>query len=321
MRGGEKVLENFCKIYPDAEIYTHVYNPNNISSLINSHSVHTTFINYLPFSNKLYKYYLPLMPLALKFVNLNKFDLIISLESGPSKGFRKNKKALHVCYCHTPMRYLYDMKNLYLKDYSILFRKLIELVIFYLKKWDLSTSRSIDIIIANSNFVSNRIKKYWNRNSEVIHPSINLSDFTLADKKKDYYLILSELVEYKRIDIAINAFNKNKKKLYVIGDGPLMNKYKKISKSNIKFLSSLSNGDRNKHLSNCKALIFPGIEDFGIVPIESMASGTPVIAYKKGGALDYLKEDINGMFFNEQNSKSLIKFFKANLTKFKLYAS
>jgi len=175
-----------------------------------------------------------------------------------------------------------------------------------MKKWDIRSSKSIDLILANSNFVAGRIKKYWNKDSKVIHPSINMNEFYIENKKEDYYLVLSELNEYKRIDIAIEAFNNLNKPLYIIGNGSLIKKYKKISNSNIKFLSNIDNSKKSMYLSRCKALIFPGIEDFGIVPLESMASGTPVIAYKKGGVLDYLEDGFNGIFFDEQSSKSLI---------------
>ena len=310
MRGGEKVLENLCKIYPNADIYTHVYNKNKISTIINSHAIKTTFIQYLPFSIKLYKLYLPLMPIALKLLNLKKYDLIISSESGPSKGLVRSNNSVHVCYCHSPMRYLYDMKEEYLRNYNYFYKKVINLIFLFMKKWDFKSSRNIDLIIANSNFVANRIKKYWKKDSEVIHPSINIDEFYIDNEKEDYYLVLSELNEYKRVDIAIDAFNKLNKPLYIIGDGPLINKFKNMSNTNITFLSNIDDRQKNIYLSKSKALVFPGIEDFGIVPLESMASGTPVIAYKKGGVLDYLKDGLNGIFFNEQSSKSLINSIK-----------
>ena len=319
MRGGEKVLENFCSIYPDADIYTHVYNKRRISSIINNHKIHTTFINYLPFSNKLYKYYLPLMPLALKFLDLKRYDLIISMESGPTKGFKKNKNAKHVCYCHTPMRYLYDMKNDYYRNFNLIERFFLNFFIKYLIKWDRNTSENIDLIIANSNFISERIEKFWNKKSVVINPSINLKDFRITNGVKKYYLIVSHLVPYKKVDIAINAFNQLDQKLVIIGDGPLFEKYKKMANNNIKFLGWISDSEKTKYLSNCKALIFPGIEDFGLVPLEAMASGRPVIAYNKGGVLDYIHDGLNGIYFKEQNKKSLMKaieYFKKNINFF-----
>ena len=319
MRGGEKVLENICRAYPNADIYTHVYNKKNISKTINSHNIKTTFINKLPFSKYLYKYYLILMPYALKKLDLRAYDLIISSESGPSKGFLKNKNSFHICYCHSPMRYLYDMKSEYLDKYNFFFKKIINLFFNCLQKWDFKTSKNIDLIIANSKFVSNRVKKYWRKNSVVINPSINLNEFSISKNKKSYYIVLSELVSYKRIDIAVEAFNKNKKELYVIGSGSLLKKLKKNSKKNIKFFNNVSDIQKASYLSYAQALIFPGIEDFGITPLESLASGTPVIAFKKGGVLDYLEENKNVIFFNKQTcnslNRALVKFEK-NKDKF-----
>jgi glycosyltransferase involved in cell wall biosynthesis len=322
MRGGEKVLENFCKLYPSADIYTHVYNSNKVSDIINSHKIYTTFINKLPFSKKIYKLYLPLMPLALRLLDLKDYDLIISSESGPAKGFIKNKKSFHLCYCHTPMRYLYDMRNQYLNGFNLLNRFFINFFLERLKVWDINTSQNINIIIANSSFVAKRIKKNWLKDSTVINPSINFDDFYITDNKKKYYLIISELVKYKRIDIAINAFNKLNDTLYIIGNGSLLKKYKGLSNKNIIFLENIDDVKKSKYLSNCKALIFPGIEDFGIVPLEAMASGRPVIAYKSGGIVDTLQEGLNGLFFNQQMPDSLvnsIKYFEKNIEDFDSY--
>ena len=319
MRGGEKVLENICRAYPDADIFTHVYNKKNISKTINSHTIKTTFINKLPFSKHLYKYYLSLMPYALKILDLREYDLIISSESGPSKGFLKNKNSFHICYCHSPMRYLYDMKSEYLNKYNFFFKKIINLFFNYLQKWDFKTSQNIDLIIANSKFVSNRVKEYWAKDSVIINPTINLNEFSISKSKKSYYIVLSEIVSYKRIDIAIEAFNTNKKELYVIGSGSLLNKFKRISNKNIRFLDNVNDIQKTSYLSNAQALIFPGIEDFGITPLESLASGTPVIAFRDGGVLDYLKENENAIFFNKQTSDSLNRAlvkFEENKDKF-----
>ena len=205
MRGGEKVLENICDLYPDADIFTHVYNPICISDKINSHNVYTTFINRLPFVKKYYQYYLPLMPIALKKINLNKYDLIISCESGPSKGINKYN-AKHICYCHTPMRYLWDMHDIYYENYNVIAKLGMKIFIKYLRKWDLESSFNIDRIITNSKFVSNRIAKYWNKESFVVYPGIDTSKCKKDNIDNNYYLIISEIVSYKRIDLAIEAF-------------------------------------------------------------------------------------------------------------------
>ena len=319
MRGGEKVLEDICDIYPDADIFTHVYNKKNISNKINKHNIYTTFINHLPFSKTLYKYYLPLMPLSLKLISFKKYDIIISSESGPAKGVRKNINTFHVCYCHSPMRYIWDFYDDYYTSLSFFGKLGLRFFKNYLRKWDAKSSSNIDLIISNSTFVSKRINKYWNKDSTVIHPGIDLNCFSLSNQNKDYYLVLSELIEYKKIDLVVNAFNINKKKILIIGKGPLYNKLFNISNKNIKFLGWQTDEKKSFYLSNCKALIFPGVEDFGIVPIESMASGRPVLAFNQGGVLDYIQKDINGMFFNKQTVESLnhcIEQFEIKENKF-----
>ena len=308
MRGGEKVLESLIDLYPNADIYTNVYNKSKISEKINNQIVITTFIDKIPFSKKCYKYFLPIMPIALFFLNLKKYDLIISSESGPSKGFRKSKKSLHICYCHSPMRYIWDMTDEYLKDVSILKRLVAKFFFPILRLWDVNTASSVDEIIVNSYFVKERVKKFWNRNSFVLGPPVNINSFKINyDSNKDYYLVLSQLVSYKKVDLAVKAFNKLNKKLIIIGEGDDIERLKIISNDNINFLGWQSDENKKEYLANSKALIFPGIEDFGIVPIESMASGRPVLAFKKGGALDYIRHDVNGIFFNEQSIESLVE--------------
>ncbi|MAW74440.1 MAG: glycosyl transferase [Candidatus Marinimicrobia bacterium] len=305
MRGGEKVLENICEIYPKADIFTHVYDKKSISTKINNHNIYTTFINHLPLSRKYYKYYLFLMPLALRLLNLKKYDLIISSESGPSKGITKSNNSFHICYCHTPMRYLWDFYYEYYNSLNILGKIGLSIFKKYLKKWDVRTASSLDLVISNSRFVSDRIGRCWNKKSFIVHPGIDFSYYLLSKSKQNFYLVISELVDYKRIDLVVDAFNLNKKEILIVGKGPLYNKLLNISNNNIKFLGWQTEEMKLFYLQNCKALIFPGIEDFGIVPLESMAVGKPVIAYKCGGVLDYLKEDLNGKYFNEQTTDSL----------------
>jgi len=319
MRGGEKVIESLIDLYPNADIYTHVYIPSKISNKIRKQKIFTTFINKLPFSKKYYKHYLLLMPLALKLLNLKEYDLIISSESGPTKGIVKSRKSVHICYCHSPMRYIWDMKDDYLNNFNFIERVIAKIVFPIIKKWDISTAKQVDKIIVNSNFVNLRVKKFWNRESDIVHPPVNIDDFYISNEIKDYYLILSQLVQYKRVDIAIDAFNKSNKKLIVIGEGDELEVLKNKANKNIQFIGWKNDNKKKKILSNCKALIFPGIEDFGIVPIESMASGRPVIAFKEGGALDYIEDNINGVFFHSQNSDSLnkaITYFENNINFF-----
>jgi len=259
------------------------------------------------------------MPIALRLINLKKYDLIISSESGPSKGIFKRDSSFHICYCHSPMRYLWDFYDEYYNSVNFLGKLGLSVFKNYLRNWDIKSASNVDLIVSNSSFVSKRISRFWNMKSLVVHPGVDLNYYLLSEEKKDFYLVISELIDYKRIDLVIDAFNKNQKEILIIGKGPLYNKLLNISNKNIKFLGWQTDEKKLFYLKNCRALIFPGIEDFGLVPIESMATGKPVLAYKNGGVLDYLKEDINGMYFTEQTVNSLnecIDSFELNESMF-----
>ncbi|AUM13745.1 glycosyltransferase [Ketobacter alkanivorans] len=305
MRGGERVIEALLEIYPHADIFCHVVDPESVSPNILSRIKGTTFINRLPLSKRLYQSYLPLMPLALEQLDLTSYDLIISSESGPSKGIIPGPDAIHICYCHSPMRYVWDMYYEYRSKSSFLKRLLMPLLIHYLKMWDFSTAYRVKHFIANSNYVSKRILNYYGRKSTVIQPPVDFSAFTCSEEKDDYYLLVGQLVDYKRADIAINAFNSNGKKLVIIGEGEKLKHYRRIANPNITLLGKQSFQELKKHYSRCRALIFPGIEDFGIVPLEAMASGRPVIAFAKGGALETVVNGETGILFHEQTAQSL----------------
>ena len=324
MRGGEKVIESLCQLYPNADIYTHVYDPFAISKTISRHNVHTTFISKLPFSKKYYQNYLPLMPLALEQLDLRGYDLVISSESGPAKGIIVDPDSTHICYCHSPMRYVWDMYPQYLNSSGFLKRLLMVPLIHYLKIWDRCSADRVDYFISNSAFVAKRINKYYRRDSTVINPPVSVTDFYITedDKLEDFYLIVGQLVEYKKALLAVEAFNISGKKLIVIGEGEQFDSIQKIAKSNITILGRQSYESIKKHYSMCKALVFPGVEDFGIVPVEAMASGRPVIAYRKGGALETVVDGVTGMFFDEQSVMSLnnaVNNFEKNINTFLPY--
>lgn len=321
MRGGEKVLEALCEMYPDADIYTHVYDANNVSKTISSHSVFTTFISKLPFANKLYKLYLPLMPMALELLDLTDYDLIISSESGPAKGIIPGPAATHICYCHSPMRYIWDHYHIYRKGAGLLARLMMPITSHYLRQWDAASASRTDVFIANSSHVANRIKKYYRRDAVVIHPPVAVEDFGKVDVSdlEDFYLWAGELVSYKRPDVLIDAFNQSGKKLVVIGDGPELKKLRGIAKDNIQFLGKVEFDTLKWHFARCKALIFPGEEDFGIIPVEVLASGRPVIGLAKGGLLDVVGEENVGQLFSEASVTSLqhsIDLFEQNSDDF-----
>lgn len=313
MRGGEKCLEAFCYLFPDADLYTLVYKKERVSDIIKSMNIKTSFLQKLPNIEKNYRYYLPIMPKIIESFDLSEYDLILSSSHAVAKGVRKRKYQIHVCYCHTPMRYIWDMQDEYLKKGSINFvgATLFKFISPYLRHWDKETSKRVDYFIANSNNVKNKIKKYYNREAIVIYPPVNTEFYRILNlKRENFYLIVSALVPYKRIDVAIRAFNKLGIPLKIIGEGPEEKRLKKIANSNIEFLGWQKDEVLLVYYNKCKALIFPGEEDFGIVPVEANACGTPVIGYKKGGILDSIIENETGIFFYPSTEDALIQAIK-----------
>lgn len=305
MRGGEKVIETILDIFPEADIYTHVIDPDKISDKIKSRLAGTTFIQKLPRAEKWYQNYLPLMPYALEQLDLRQYDLIISSESGPAKGVITSPNAMHICYCHSPMRYAWDMYHDYTEHLSPLKKFLSAIVMHKLRLWDLASAYRVDHFIANSSFVQKRIGKFYRRDCEVIFPPVDIDDFYLSDEKGDFYLMVGQLVGYKNTRLAVEAFNINQKRLVIIGVGEELESLKKLANDNVTFMGYQSFDVIREHYARCKALIFPGVEDFGMVPVEAMASGRPVIALKKGGALDTVVDNKTGIFFNEATAVSL----------------
>jgi len=305
MRGGEKVVEALCELFPCADIYTHVIDKHAISETILSHDIKTTFISKLPRATKWYQKYLPLMPLALEQLDLRDYDLIISSESGPAKGFLTSPGTLHICYCHSPMRYLWDMYPDYLQETGSLTRLLWRPLAHYLRLWDYVSSQRVDHYIANSNNVAHRIKKHYGRKADVVFPPVAIEDFYQSDKQNDFFLMVGQLVGYKRTDLAIEAFNHSGKRLIIIGQGDQYEHLFRQAKPNVTLLGQQPFDVIQDYYARCRALIFPGEEDFGIVPVEAMAAGRPVIAFGKGGVLETVKENITGIFFDEQTIKSL----------------
>jgi glycosyltransferase involved in cell wall biosynthesis len=309
MRGGEKVLEALCGLYPTADIYTHVFVPDALSKAITSHNVFTTFIARLPRAAVWYKIYLPLMPLALEQLDLRKYDLIISSESGPAKGIIPAPHAVHVCYCHSPMRYIWNMYLDYRSQAGPLTRPALAVFAHYLRQWDFSSAARVDLFVANSHNVAARIQKYFRREAEIVYPPVDVENFRREKRlgAADYYLMVGELTAYKRPDLAIEAFNASGRKLVVIGGGEMLRTLKRTARPNITVLGPQPFDSLRNHYSRCRSLIFPGEEDFGIVPVEAMASGCPVIAFGRGGALETVVDGITGVFFETQTSDSIEK--------------
>jgi glycosyltransferase involved in cell wall biosynthesis len=307
MRGGEKVIDALCEMYPQADIFTHAYIPEMISERIRQHRVVPTFINSLPRAGKMYKTYLPLMPLALEQLDLRAYDLVISSESGPAKGVIAPSEALHVCYCHTPMRYIWNMYHDYRNNAGPLTRMMMPPLSHYLRMWDAASAARVDSFIANSSTVAGRIKRFYKSDSVVIHPPVDTELFSIAAPSElgDYYLMAGELVRYKRPDLAVHAFNEMGLKLVIIGGGEMLNEIRRLAGPTITVMGPQPFNVLKQHYARCRALVFPGEEDFGMVPVEAMASGRPVIAFGRGGATETVVEGVSGVFFADQTAEAL----------------
>jgi len=313
MRGGEKCLEVFCELFPDADLYTLVYDPGGVSATIRRMNVKTSWIDRLPGAQKRFRYLLPFFPRAIESFALGDYDLIVSSSHCVAKGIFH--RALHIAYVYTPMRYIWDMGDAYLSGgTTVMARAGLALSRPYLRRWDLRSTRRVDQFIAISNNVAAKIEQIYGRSAKVIYPPVDFDKFHLSDKLQPYYLIVSALVPYKRIDLAVDAFNALKVPLKIAGDGPLRRFLQRLAKSNIEFLGWVDDMKLAELYSQCQALIFPGEEDFGIAPLEAQASGRPVIAFNKGGLLETVigfdraspQRYPTGLFFSEQRAESLI---------------
>jgi glycosyltransferase involved in cell wall biosynthesis len=284
MRGGERVLEALCQLLPDADVFTLFYEPERVSPTIRAHKVHTSFLN--PF-RRFHRHTLPLMPIALEHFDLRSYDLVISSESGPAKGVITSSNTRHVCYCHSPMRYLWDLYPAYLHEWirSPVRRASLALCANYLRLWDYSAAARVDDFLANSANVQRRIWKAYRRSSEVVYPPVHTESF-YHRSPDDYFLLVSELVEYKRVCDAVTYFSRTGQSLKIVGEGPQYRVLKSLARSNVEFCGRVSETDLRDLYARCRALVFPGEEDFGIVPVEALASGKAVIALGLGGVLE-----------------------------------
>lgn len=304
MRGGERVLEQLCDLYPEADIFTHVVDEARISAKIRAHRIKTTFISKLPFARTHYQKYLPLMPRALEQLDLSEYDLIISSEAGPAKGVITRPDAVHVTYCHSPMRYIWDQYHQYLDNGGMGARVMMPLFAPGLRSWDMASASRSDAVIANSAFVQKRILKFWGREATVVYPPVDSTLFQMG-QATDEYIWVGQLVSYKRPDLAVDTFNKNGRRLHVIGDGPMLTALKQRAESNIRFTKRASFDDLRAIYATCRGLVFTSEEDFGLIPIEVMAAGRPVLAYGRGGALETVVKDLTGQFFVDRSVAAL----------------
>ena len=305
LRGGEKVLEVLCELYPDATLFTMVYIPDSTSLIIESHPIRTAFTQKLPAVKSLYRWYLPLYPWAVESLDLDGYDLVISSSHCVAKGVLTPPDSTHICYCHTPMRYVWDRFGDYFGN-GVTARLVYGPVAHYLRKWDVASAARVDHFIANSKHVAERIQKYYRREADVIYPPVDTEVYVPAEEEpEDYYLIVSALVPYKRLELAIDAFNKRNEPLLIVGTGPQEAKLKARAGTNIRFLGGLLQQELRPLYQRCQAVLLPGVEDFGIVPVEAQACGRPVVAFAEGGALESVRDGETGVFFSESSPEAL----------------
>jgi len=318
MRGGEKVLDCLCKIFPESEIFTLVYEKGTATLNIEKRQIHTSFLQLIPNIVKNYRNYLPLFPLAIESFNFEGFDLIISSSHCVAKGAKRPKNTPHICYCHTPMRYVWVFFEQYFGSYPKWKKELVRISGEYLRKWDISTLNRVDEFIANSHTIKNRIQNVYNRDSAVIYPPVAVDkfNFNVNRKRGDFYLCVSSLVPYKRVDIIIEAFNKMKdKRLVIVGDGNSRKELEALKvSSNITFAGWVSQDELTGMYEGAKAFVFAAEEDFGIAPVEAQALGLPVIVYGKGGTTETVipingpskSANPTGLFFFEQSADLIV---------------
>jgi glycosyltransferase involved in cell wall biosynthesis len=306
--GSDAVARTLHELYPHAPVYTLlVYERNWQHELLQGMDLHTSFLQRMPLASRAHQPYLPLMPFAIEQFDLKDYDLVLSSSHTVAKGIRPGPDTLHICYCHTPMRYAWDLESEYGGRLPWPLRWAAAWLMHRIRQWDVTSASRVDHFIANSTFVARRIWKYYRRTATVIPPPVDTDFYTLQNTpREDYYLIISRLARYKRVDLAIQAFNRLGRPLRIIGDGPELKRLKKIANPHITFLSAQPRTVLRDQLATCRGLVFPGLEDFGIVTLEAQAMGCPVLAYGAGGALDTMMDGITGVFFEEQTVESLI---------------
>jgi glycosyltransferase involved in cell wall biosynthesis len=314
--GSEKCVESFTNIYPEADVYALVdfLDDEQRNIILKGKQAKTSFIQHLPYAKKHFRNYLPFFPKAIESFNLSKYGLIISSSHSVAKGVKTKKDQLHICYCHTPMRYAWDEADYYLSEANLsrgLKGKLAKLVLNYLRKWDLKSANNVNYFIANSNHIAKKIKRIYNRDADVIYPPVDVDNFSLVTEKEDFYLTASRLVPYKRIDLIVDAFAQMlDKKLVVIGSGPEKEKILAKATPNVDVIGYQDFESLRNYMQKAKAFVFAAEEDFGIIVVEAMACGTPVIAFGKGGAAETVIDGVTGMLFPEQSVESIVSVVK-----------
>jgi len=310
--GAERVLEALAEIYPQAPVYTLIYNREIAERILPERQIFASFLQKAPLIKKHHRYFPPLMPLAVEKFDLSEYDVVISDSAAFTKGVITKPETLHICYCHTPIRYAWDDCHKYIEEFNMPFwaKSFVPFFMNYLRIWDREASYRVDDFICNSEYVAQRIRKYYKREATVIYPPTDIEKFSPGGKTEDYFLMVGRLLVYKRFDMAIEAFNRLELPLKIIGTGPELKKLKKAANWNIEFLGDVDDKTLKKYYQGCQALILPQEEDFGIVAVEAMACARPVIAYRAGGAEESVKEGKTGIFFNEQKIGALVEAVK-----------
>ncbi len=312
MGGAERVAEAFHQIFPASPLYTTVALPHRLTPGLRNAAIHTSFMQRMPAIENNFRQYFLLYPWAVESLDLSAYDLILSSSSGYGKGVHRGKNAIHVRYCHTPMRWVWRYDDYAAREgFGAFSRVALPAMLSGLRWWDRRASRQPDYYIANSTFVANRIREVYHREAVVIPPPIEVDRFQPSRELDDYFLVLSRLVPYKRIDLAVQACTKMNKELIVIGDGPDRQRLEKMAGKTVQFLGRQPDAVVNRYASRCRALLFPGEEDFGMVPLEINAAGRPVIAYRAGGALETVVEGFTGLFFDQATSEALATALEA----------
>lgn len=313
--GAEKIIRSLHKLFPEAPIYTSIYNPGKVKGFENA-TIHTSYIQHLPFAKTKHQLYLQLMPRVFERFNLNDYDIVLSSAHSCAKGIITKPNTLHICYCHSPMRYAWEDSINYIKKYDMnpLAKKLAPWFMHKIRLWDRLSADRVDYFVSNSHHIQKRIYKYYRRPSTVIHPFFDDQKFSNGSRREDFYLAVGRLTPYKRFDLLVETFNQTGLPLKIVGEGISAKKLQAAAKENIQFLGFVPDEELRDLYSRAKALIFPQLEDFGIIPLEAMACGCPVIAYGKGGALETVVDGKTGIFFQEQTPESLKKALRKRST-------
>jgi glycosyltransferase involved in cell wall biosynthesis len=313
MRGGERCLEVFCEIFPTADLYTLLHVPGSVSPSIEKRRITVSFIQRLPAARRRYRSYLPLYPAAARSFDLGGYDLVLSSSHAVAKSVRVPRAALHICYCFTPMRYVWDLYDHYFEGGSTgaTVRAVMPAVAAWLRRWDRRTAAGVDHFVAISRFIADRIARVYGRGADVIHPPVDMSRFRLEESPGEFYLVVSALTPYKRVDLAVKAATQLERRLVVVGTGPEEGRLRAMAGRTVEFLGWRDDAEVAGLYARCRALLFPPLEDFGIAPVEAMASGRPVIAFGRGGVLETVvppggAEPPTGLFFMEQTVDALV---------------